>query len=50
LEQQAQIVSDWFSRHFTKDNPAENNGLNSQGATNDPYFLYITGNVRVGRF
>jgi hypothetical protein len=50
LEQQAQIVSDWFSRHFTKENPADNYGLASQSAMNDPYFRYITGNVRVGRF
>lgn len=50
LEQQAQIVSDWFSRHFTKDNSDDNHGLNSQGATNDPYFRYITDNLRIGRF
>ncbi len=50
LEQQAEIVSDWFSRYFTRDNPADNYGLNSLGAVNDPYFRYINDNVRVGRF
>lgn len=50
LEQQAQTVSDWFTRHFTKDNPTENYGLNSAAATSDPYFRYVTDNVRVGRF
>lgn len=50
LEQQAQIVSNWFSSYFTKDKSDDNYGLNSQSATSDPYFRYITDNVRVGRF
>jgi hypothetical protein len=50
LEQQAQIVSDWFARHQTVGNPADNFGLSSQAAIDDPYFRYISDNVRVGRF
>lgn len=50
LEQQAQIVSDWFARHHTAGNPADNFGLSSQAAINDPYFRYISDNVRIGRF
>jgi hypothetical protein len=50
LEQQAQIVSDWYARYYIEGNPADNHGLNSQAATNDAYFRYVNGNVRVGRF
>lgn len=42
LEQQAQIVSDWFARHHTADNPADTFGLSSQTAIDDPYFRYIS--------
>lgn len=46
LEQQAQIVSDWFAG-------AVPTGSDQTGTAKDPqspYFCYIHGNVRVGRF
>jgi hypothetical protein len=46
LEQQAQIVSDWFSGGH----PASSNQTGVPKDTNSPYFRYITGNVRIGRF
>jgi len=48
LEQQAQIVSDWFGRYFTQTTPTENYGLSSASAINDPYFRYINENLRTG--
>jgi hypothetical protein len=50
LEEQAEIVSDWFAKYYKKDDSTDNHGLNSHNATNDPYFRYIIGNVRIGRF
>jgi hypothetical protein len=50
LEQQAQIVSDWFARYHMLTNPADNFGLNSQAAIDDSYFRYISDNVRIDRF
>jgi hypothetical protein len=50
LEQQAQIVSDWFSKHFTKASSVDNYGLSSEIATSDSYFRYIRDNVRIGKF
>jgi hypothetical protein len=47
LEQQAQIVSDWFSGAVPL------HGTNQTGIPKDinsPYFRYIQGNVRVGHF
>ena len=46
LEQQAQIVSDWFSGN-------KPNGTNQTGVpkeNNSPYFRYVQENVRIGRF
>ena len=46
LEQQAQIVSDWFAG-------AVQSGSNQTGISKDinsPYFQYINANVRIGRF
>jgi predicted ABC-type ATPase len=46
LEQQAQIVSDWFAG-------AQPSGSNQTGVpkdTNSPYFRYVHNNVRIGRF
>jgi hypothetical protein len=46
LEQQAQIVSDWFSGN-------KPNGTNQTGVPKDknsPYFRYVQENVRIGRF
>ena len=48
LEQQAQIVSDWFAGK-----PRRNTGTNHTGVPmdiNSPYFEYIVENVRVGNF
>jgi hypothetical protein len=41
LEQQAQIVSDWFGRHHRR--------LRSATARRDPRYRYIEGNIRRGR-
>jgi hypothetical protein len=46
LEQQAQIVSDWFAGAV----PPGSNQTGVPKDINSPYFRYITGNVRVGRF
>jgi hypothetical protein len=46
LEQQAQIVSDWFAGAV----PPDSNQTGIPKDINSPYFRYITGNVRVGRF
>ena len=48
LEQQAQIISDWYGKYFTKENLAQNHGLSSAIAVNDPYFRYINENLRTG--
>jgi hypothetical protein len=48
LEQQAKIVADWFIKYYKKDSNTDNQGLNTTDATNDPYFRYIEGNIRVG--
>jgi hypothetical protein len=45
LEQQAQIVSDWFAGAV----PSGSNQTGIQKDTNSPYFRYITDNVRIGR-
>jgi hypothetical protein len=46
LEQQAQIVSDWFAGAVQKGS----NQTRSAKDPNSPYFRYITDNVRIGRF
>ncbi len=46
LEQQAQIVSDWFAGAV----PAGSNQTGVPKDINSPYIGYIKGNVRVGRF
>lgn len=46
LEPQAQIVSDWFAGAVQKDS----NQTRVPKDLASPYFGYITGNVRVGRF
>ena len=43
LEQQAQIVSDWYSGNV----PAGSNQTGIPKDVNSPYFPYITGNVRI---
>jgi hypothetical protein len=48
LEQQAKIVANWFIKYYKKDSNSDNQGLNTPEATNDPYFRYIEGNIRVG--
>jgi hypothetical protein len=47
LEQQAQIVSDWFAGNSSR---RDTNHTGIPKDTNSPYFRYISGNVRVGRF
>ena len=44
LEQQAQIVSDWFSGSV----PSSSNQTGIQKDTNSPYFRYINENIRTG--
>lgn len=46
LEQQAQIVSDWFAGVV----PPGSNQTGAPKDINSPYFGYINSNVRVGRF
>jgi hypothetical protein len=46
LEQQAQIVSDWFAGAI----PAGSNQTGVAKDVNSPYFRYIAENVRIGRF
>lgn len=46
LEQQAQIVSDWFAGSV----PNGTNQSSTPKDINSPYFRYITDNVRIGRF
>lgn len=48
LEQQAQIVSDWFSGIVPKGNQTNQTGIPQD--INSPYFRYISDNVRIGRF
>jgi len=47
LEQQAQIVSDWFVGQNSK--PGSNQ-TSTPRDENSPYFRYIVGHVRTGRF
>jgi hypothetical protein len=49
VEQQGNIVSDWFVRHFNRNNPADNHGLDSPAAIRDPAYRYINGYIRIGR-
>lgn len=46
LEQQAQIVSDWFAGAV----PNGSNQTRTPNDINSPYFRYINENVRIGRF
>jgi len=46
LEQQAQIMSDWFAGA----KPPGTNQTGIEKDVNSPYFRYITGNIRVGHF
>jgi tetratricopeptide (TPR) repeat protein len=46
LEQQAQIVSDWFAGAV----PPGSNQTGIPKDINSPYFRYLSGNLRVGRF
>jgi hypothetical protein len=46
LEQQAQIVSDWFAGG----RPAGGNQTGTAKDVNSPYFRYVNDNLRVGRF
>lgn len=46
LEQQAQIVSDWFAGAV----PPGSNQTGIPKDVNSPYFRYLSGNLRVGRF
>lgn len=52
LEQQAQVVSDWYGRHalIAQLMMSDFTSLQSVPATSDPYYRYITGNVRIGSF
>lgn len=48
LEQQAEIVEQWFETHYKK-SFGEEQGLASKAATTDPRFRYIVENIRTGR-
>ncbi|MFN7641533.1 MAG: hypothetical protein ACK5PW_00340 [Burkholderiales bacterium] len=52
LEQQAKIVSDWYQNHAVVAETRVGNftSLQSPAATGDPYYGYVVGNLRVGRF
>lgn len=52
IEQQAQIVCDWYGRHvnWAQTSGYQATGLDTQTALNDPYYRYIAGNIRVGKF
>lgn len=45
LEQQGNIVSDWF-RTCHVNTPGQPHGLDRSEAINDPYFRYVNGNIR----
>ena len=46
IEQQAEIVSDWFAGNT----PAGTNQTGIAKDANSPYFRYVTDNVRIGQF
>lgn len=52
LEQQAQIVSDWFlgSANDTISHKTAKYQSVTGKDTSSPYFAYITGNLRIGLF